>query len=185
MRALLLQSEEDDGEGNDTMKKTAALILIICMVLALYGAGFRWLAVTSGSMEPAFGPGAAILIRPCDVSRLKEGDIVTCSIGSGDRKVTHRLIRIEEDTGRIVTRGDANTQEDAPADPDTVLGKVCLAVPKAGYAVLFMESMYGKITFCGSCLLLLLFSTVLSARNPVSDRTHPAHKAHACREADS
>ena len=134
------------------------LAFIVCAVLIPAAAGFQWLTVTSGSMEPAFGAGTAVLIHSCPAARLKEGDIVTCRLTQSGQKVTHRVVRTEKETGRIVTRGDANTQEDPATDPDMILGKVWLAVPGAGYILLYMGSLPRKLALgCLGLVCLLLY----------------------------
>ena len=142
------------------------LAFIVCTVLIPAAAGFQWLTVTSGSMEPAFGAGTAILVHSCPAAGLKEGDIVTCSLAGSGKKVTHRVVRIEEDTGRIVTRGDANSTEDPPTSPDRILGKVWLAVPGAGYALLFMGTLHGKLVL--GCLGLICIIPVQAVQNSKS-----------------
>ena len=135
----------------------ALLLLVLCAVILPGVGGFQWLTVISGSMEPAIGTGSAVLIHPCPVDRLQTGDIITCRFGKGKLKVTHRLMRIEPGTGQIITKGDANEQEDPPADPACVLGKVWLAVPHLGYFFLFLRSVQGKLVCTGVLVVCAFF----------------------------
>ena len=88
--------------------------------------GTSVLHVVTGSMEPTISVDDFIMVKKTDVSKLKEKDIIAFYSESPDTKglmVIHRIIRVNED-GTFVTKGDANTLEDAVAvSRDKVIGK--------------------------------------------------------------
>lgn len=70
--------------------------------------GYKPMMVMSGSMEPTFSADDLIIVKKCDIDKLKVGDVVTFK---EDKKyITHRISRIIN--GNIITKGDANTIED-------------------------------------------------------------------------
>ncbi|GAB2470555.1 signal peptidase I [Xylanimonas ulmi] len=94
------------------------------------------LAVLSGSMEPTYSPGDLVVSRPVSGDDVAPGDVITFQPTSGDPTlVTHRVVRVYDGDGgrRLVTRGDANTADDAPLVAEQVMGKVAYRVPWAGF----------------------------------------------------
>ena len=126
--------------------------LLLGAVLAVaHGAAFAvpqlWggqgLTVLSGSMEPAFGPGDVVAVRPltpdavCDTVAL--GDLITFLPYPDDPTlITHRVtaITVGDVDGwecRLTTQGDANSAADAPVLPLQVRATVVYAVPHVGW----------------------------------------------------
>lgn len=83
-------------------------------------AGARLVRIVSDSMAPFIRRGDRVAWQPCAVDDCLPGDILLV----GDQRLpqAHRLIQIE--SGRWLTRGDANLALDAPLDPARLLGKV-------------------------------------------------------------
>ena len=77
--------------------------------------GWRFVVVTSGSMEPEIREGALLLGKETPFGRLAEGDVIVYE--SGGRLNTHRIIALEY--GMAVTKGDAALLPDAvPVTPE-------------------------------------------------------------------
>jgi len=84
--------------------------------------------VSSYSMDPTLHIGDMIVVVGSNLYR--EGDIIVFERGSN--LIVHRLVRIT-DTGKYVTKGDANPTEDLrPIERNKVKGKVLLIVPYLG-----------------------------------------------------
>ena len=108
----------------------AASILLYVMVAAARGDivsifGKSVLRVLTGSMEPTILTDDYIIIDRTATSTLREGDII--SYYSTDAQiaglvVTHRIVGITDD-GRYLTRGDANTVNDAPVSEEQIIGR--------------------------------------------------------------
>lgn len=71
--------------------------------------GWRFLVVTSASMEPDIRTGALLLAKEVPFDRLEEGDVIVFS--SGEKLITHRIIGF--DYGAAITKGDAALLPDA------------------------------------------------------------------------
>lgn len=111
-------------------------------------AGFTPLTVASESMEPTFGTNDLIIIKKCDTSTLKEGDIITFHtiINNEYALNTHRIVDIEENNGYRAyrTKGDNNQIEDTHviADGD-IVGKYVLKLAGVGALMRFLSSSTG------------------------------------------
>ena len=108
----------------------AAALLVYVMISAAKGDivnifGRSVLKVLTGSMEPTILTDDYIIIDRNATSDLREGDII--SYYSKDPQivgmvVTHRIVGILDD-GRYLTRGDANTVNDAPVSEEQIIGR--------------------------------------------------------------
>lgn len=111
-------------------------------------AGFKILAVTSGSMEPAISTGS--LVIETVPRKLQAGDVITYKLSQNPRNlVTHRIVGIEKINGTnfFRVRGDAVNQPDAGlVSEDQITGKVILSIPFAGRIMVFGRSQTG-VTF--------------------------------------
>lgn len=115
-----------------------ALVLTLGIVAPL-AAGFRPIAVLSGSMTPAFGPGDAVIVSP--YGSHDPGDVVSLRI-DGEPPTYHRLMAINAN-GTLVTAGDHNGVNDpwsGKITMDNVEGEVVYSVPKAGFGLLWAKS---------------------------------------------
>ncbi len=109
-------------------------VLVLLGGVALHQQGVRAFVVSSGSMAPAIPVGSLVLTAP--VVDPQPGTVITFRQGGGT--VTHRVVAVEGD--RLVTRGDANTTPDAGSvRTGSLMGRVGLTVPLAGYAVVFLR----------------------------------------------
>lgn len=106
--------------------------------------GIRLYAVTSGSMEPEIPVGAAVYAVPVKKEQLKEGDVITFSMGTEGVSATHRIIRVLKEGG-FETRGDANEEPDPkPVTYEQIRGRVCWVIPYLGYAGVLLGNLWGK-----------------------------------------
>jgi signal peptidase len=150
------------------LKKTVTIVIsialwVIILLAALYAfttlatrdntkvanvAGYTPMIVKTGSMSPEFEEGDLILIRTCDPSSLKVGDIITFHtiIQNEYALNTHRIVEINENAGvrSYVTKGDANEISDTHviADGD-IVGKYVAKVPKIGKVMDVLSSSTG------------------------------------------
>lgn len=119
----------------------ASMVMVIPAVLHV-----KSYAVASGSMEPEMPVGSLVLVRKTEPADLKTGDIIVFASLRGDgENVTHRVTVNDPEQKQLTTKGDANeTQDPVPVPYDRVVGRVVWHVPKAGAAVIRMQSWYGK-----------------------------------------
>jgi signal peptidase len=139
--------------------------LAVLAVLAYVGvllAGFRPVAVYSGSMVPTLPVGALAVDRPVPASAVRVGDVITFSDPYvRDRLVTHRVIRIfQRPNGRAYwTKGDANPARDPWAIRlSGSVGRVAFDAPYAGYLLV-----YARTREVRTVLLLLASLSLLGA----------------------
>lgn len=101
--------------------------------------GWSPTAITSGSMEPAIRVGDVVVGNPDVPSDLGPGSVVTFESGTG-MLITHRVVAVDSD-GRVVTRGDANSDPDRPSiTHDEVRSVGRILVPLAGYPSVWAQS---------------------------------------------
>jgi signal peptidase I len=136
-------------------------VLALLAYAVLYLAGFRAVAVYSGSMEPELQVGAVAFVRPVESAEIRAGDVITFQDPrTPGRLITHRVVERFTHEGALVyrTKGDAN----ASVDPWTVelpgqVGRHAFDVPLAGYALIYAKTREVRSA------LVLLFAGVLLA----------------------
>ncbi len=83
--------------------------------------GFKPVIIQTGSMEPTIKTNAVVIVK--QTKDVKENDILLFQTESGF--VVHRYYDTDEETGSIITKGDANDTADYDLlDIDNVFGKV-------------------------------------------------------------
>ena len=138
----------------------------------------RMTYVVSGpSMVPSLPVGSAIVVEPVDPTTLAIGDVVSIRSGPASAIFTHRIIRIvpREDTLWFETKGDANTSADPSIVPaSSVVGRVTLAIPYAGYLVAIGSHPSGLILVLSLGLLLLIAAWLLDPKRSADVAGQPA-----------
>lgn len=109
--------------------------------------GYSFLDVLSGSMQPTIDSGDLIIIRDANIEDIEEGNIITYE--ANNSYVTHRVVDIHKAEGRtyVITKGDDNeTNDTRPIQAEDLVGVYHTHIPKGGYALRFLTSIYGIIT---------------------------------------
>ena len=114
--------------------------------------GFYFFTVMSGSMSPELNVEDSIIVRQSDTYEV--GDIVTYKLDKS--YVTHRIVKIDGD--KVITRGDANTNDDPAFDKKNILGKV---VFKSKYLNFLVRNRILIILFI---ILIYLIEMVIKTR---------------------
>jgi signal peptidase I len=173
----------------------------------------RLLIVTSGSMAPKFDAGDAVVLRAIsDESDLKVGQIISFWPIGSQELVTHRIVALrklpdlqqDKETGNmvpkrgpdgtpltksyVVTKGDANADEDVNATPIGRIRGVQLAVHKGwGWVLQWAGSAQGRAVMLVPPLLALATLELLAmgdARRARRDRPAPRGSDIADRRVD-
>lgn len=97
--------------------RTAALVLLLVLVVASLSPVMQIAHATSGSMEPAI-PTDSLYVVDTLGTHPEQGDILLYESADDDR-VTHRVVDVTADGGYI-TKGDANDAPDQTRDADAV-----------------------------------------------------------------
>lgn len=145
--------------------------------LYLHQKGDKLLSVQTNSMMPAFKKGDAVLSRKVDYKELNVGDIISYQNPKDNREiVTHRLSKINYQTGRLVTQGDNNSSSDIPFPAALLVGKVYLIVPGTGRFLDWVRKPEGLavVLYVPASLVLVLEARRLSLR--VKHKKYQEHR---------
>ena len=116
-------------------------LLMVYLVSGLFT--YKMIAVASGSMEPVFYRGDAVIYKKAKASDLKVGDIL--AFNKGHQIITHRILSITKSgNGQydIITKGDNNNTADGyVVQKDDVLGEVKYTVKYVGYPTLWINKL--------------------------------------------
>jgi len=138
-------------------------------------AGLRFFVVQSGSMEPKIKTGSVVLVAP--QKEYKENDVITflanpqANLKQVQATVTHRIIKVNNDEGRInyQTKGDANEDPDRELVYEkNVLGKVRLSIPYFGYVVGFTKTQTGFILLIVIPATLIIYSELVNIKKEIA-----------------
>ncbi len=149
--------------------KSLLLSLLISIAL-LVVCGYKFMIVSSGSMEPTLPVGSLIVIAPCDYEDLELGDIVT--MDTGVTYLTHRVHGKKID-GEVIspddprynsseaiwyTKGDNSDTLDG-AISNEVVGTVEHCFKSVGVVVRYVKSNYTYLIVLA--VILFVFVEVL------------------------
>jgi len=136
-----------------------AVVTLVVGYAALLVAGFRPVAVYSGSMRPTLGVGSLALDRVVSASSVRVGDVITFNDPYvKGRLVTHRVAQIVPTKHGLAyrTKGDANPARDPWAIRlNDRVGHVAFDVPLAGYLLYYVHTREIR------ALLLVVFAIVV------------------------
>ena len=162
------------AEGNHKKKKGSAkaaachifgtliLVLVIAALVPITVPrfmGYEIFNVVSGSMEPEIPVGSVAYVQPADPVELEDGEII--AFHSGGSVVMHRVVSNHQGEGFLVTKGDANEQEDLnETEYDAVIGRVVKHLPVLGQLMMILSGLAGKVlllilALCGALLNVL------------------------------
>lgn len=159
--------------GQAVLKAIAISLLVTVAIMLL--CGYKFMIVSSGSMEPVLPVGSLVIVTPCEYEDLKDGDIITKD--AGGIYLTHRIIGkydetntkkylTPEDEGYYeaeywITKGDASDTIDPKLTPEVIVGKVYDAHAFAwiGLIVRYIRNNYQMLMIM--LVILAVFVSVL------------------------
>lgn len=120
-------------------------LAVAILALVVFGLGpqtgaYRTLSILSDSMQPTFGSGDVVVVRPVRSESLRAGDVITYQAPiEGNPVVTHRVVKVAEPGARplVQTKGDASTTSDpwsVRLDEGTVW-RHAATIPAAGHVI--------------------------------------------------
>lgn len=177
---MVLQPSAGDGESLAVITRSAradfvrgavgmsVALAVAAMLAAAWALLFLHVQVApvlTGSMRPAFAPGAAVVTRPVPVATVRTGDVLVFRPPGHQDSYAHRVTSVVTRSGApvITTRGDANPSDDpwrARLTEPTVQ-RVVYAVPQVGRA---MVALHQPRTRSLALVLAGLVGTVLGVR---------------------
>jgi signal peptidase len=101
--------------------------------------------IFSGSMTPGIQVGDIVIIARINTNLLKEGDIAAYRSPDMSVPTVHRIVDIENGEGQTeyIFKGDANQAPDVkPVQPQQIVGKAVLVVPKIGWFTIFLKNLF-------------------------------------------
>ncbi len=121
--------------------------------------GYQVFDVVSGSMEPAIKTNSIIYVQQVSPETLAQDDIITYN---NNGVITHRVVNNDIAKSQIITKGDANVQNDLfPVSYSNIVGKVCFSIPYAGYYVSLISNLWGKILILLVVVVCLLVNEMV------------------------
>ena len=142
-----------------TLLLTALLLMALCIAgpMAL---GYKELTVLSGSMEPNIPVGSVVCVDTrVAAAELAEGEVVTYKLENGTF-VTHRVVSNDVENRQLITRGDANDNDDAPVSYGRYYGRVKLHIPYLGYITTGVRTPRGILAVTAVVVVIILLNSV-------------------------
>lgn len=131
--------------------------------------GYLPMIVLTDSMNPEIESGDLIICHTIDAGSVKENDIIAFfdPAGDGTSVVTHRVIEVVNEDGRLFfrTKGDNNNTEDkdlVPAENLVGIYKMCIA--GAGNIAMFMQTTTGLVVCVIIPIILLVGYDIIRRR---------------------
>lgn len=135
------------------------IAVIVCMIpLAVPKLmGYQTYDVVSGSMEPEIPVGSLVLVKEAEPETVVSGDVIAFYGAADGVVVTHRVVENDKQAGEIITKGDANEQNDMnPVPYRNLIGRVENHYPVIGGIMAGLTTGMGKIY-----LLMILAAGVI------------------------
>lgn len=125
--------------------------------------------VLTDSMHPVIESGDLIICHTAEAEEIVVDDIISFydPMGSGTSVVTHRVLEVIEEDGKISfrTKGDNNNAEDTALVPaKNLIGIYKSRIPTVGHVAMFMQTTPGLIVCCVCPVLLLVGVDMLRRR---------------------
>src|SRR5919197_1552150 len=141
-----------------------AVVTLVTAYAGLLVAGFKPIAVYSGSMRPTLGVGSLAVDRVVPASSVRVGDVITFNDPYiKGRLVTHRVVQIVQTKHGLAyrTKGDANAARDPWAIKlNDKVGRVAFDVPVAGYALWYAHTREVRAVLLGAFGLFVLLGVL-------------------------
>lgn len=173
-----------------TLVVLVAVAVVTVVAILPRATGGATLAVLSGSMEPTYPTGSAIVIRPVeDPTSLQVGDVITFQAAPGVQQlITHRIIERQPDTTppSYRTQGDANAAPDiTPVPIGAIRGQVWFHVPYLGSLTAGMSGPRGLMVVGIVLLLGVIVDRLNAIRRALLDDESTDAPTDAPSEADA
>jgi signal peptidase len=173
---VALDDRLDDVSAARARRAIGPLAVIVAIVVLPFALllistwiqGNRLQVVESGSMEPTYPVGSALVVASVRPGAVEVGDaLVFADAERNGALVTHRVIDIEDRRGELAfqTKGDANATADATwVEAPAVRGVVERSVPGLGRFLHLLQWPTSALVLVGLPLALLVADAVLDRR---------------------
>ncbi len=114
------------------------IMLALMLIFAPMVKGYKPAVILTGSMEPSYPVKSVVYYKNIDFKDITLGDAVIYK--KSKALITHRVVEKNEESGYVITKGDANNTEDSyEVMKDEILGVVHFMVPFIGYIALIIQ----------------------------------------------
>lgn len=144
------------------------IVILLCIPLVLpHLMGLKVYTVVSGSMEPAIPVGSLVYVKAVEAKEIQEGEVIAFySASNSGAVITHRVVKNQIVSGKFITKGDANEEEDVmPIDYELLVGKVILSVPALGEMLSILVTPMGKIGAACAVMLGVVLHIIAGKEN--------------------
>ena len=137
-------------------------VVLIAISLVPRACGFVPCGLHDDSMEPMFGKGALVLIKPVAFDDIRAGDVLVFSDPDSSANFTRVVREVWHTEQQLVT----SSASSAELDPMTtayrcVVGRVERSVPVLGYPALWVHTTIGKIIL--ACIYIIWIAVEIEA----------------------
>jgi signal peptidase I len=155
----------------------ALLVATLALVAAVFwpvqlGGATAFTIVRGESMAPRLRDGDLAVVR--QTSNIARGDIVLYRArvaGRGDVRILHRVVAFTDGGRTLVTRGDANSFDDAPVEREEVVGELWFGVPRLGAALAWVRQPWHLAGFLSLLAVAFLATGAIGRRQEVAAMT--------------
>ena len=148
--------------------KSIGLSLLLTIAF-MYVCGYKFMIVSSGSMEPTLPVGSLIIVTPCEYEDLKLYDIVTMDANGiylthrvrGKMDASNQILKPDDegyDTARWYTQGDNSDTNDGRLSKN-IVGRVDVCLNWVGVLIRYVKANYIMLIATG--VILVVFVEVL------------------------
>ncbi|MGL4606492.1 MAG: signal peptidase I [Eubacteriaceae bacterium] len=139
-------------------------VVLFLLVLSPLLMGWHPVVVLSPSMEPTLPVGTVTYYEKVKAFEdLKQGDIITFgSNGEEGTFITHRIVKVDNESKSFVTKGDGNGSPDPqPISMDMVQGKIVnFKIPWIGFTMMWVKNPLVIALLVGVILLNVLLGSI-------------------------
>lgn len=141
---------------------TFLLVLVIglglCMVVPNFF-GMQLFNVVSGSMEPSIPIGSLVGVQYEQPDSILPSTVI--AFRHRGSVITHRLVENDIEAQELITKGDANAQNDMEPIPySDLIGVIRFHIPWIGALFSALSSLYGKLFLLGLAMIGVLLCTI-------------------------
>ena len=180
------QTEKKHSAGHSVMTVIGAILCIILAPILILNVSLiirsfvapdevprigKWLplVVMTDSMYPEIHSGDLIICQVKEAEEVQVRDVISFfdPAGNGTSVVTHRVIEIKNEDGRIafITQGDANNTADArPVPAEKLVGVYHTRIAGVGNVIMFMQTTQGLLLCVVLPIVLLMGYDMLRRR---------------------
>lgn len=138
---------------------TSVTVLVAIAFIVIKLIDWNLFSVDSSSMSPQYPVHSLVVVQKTAPEKIKIGDVITYVLNEDGVLVTHRVAAISSANQSFITKGDANSAEDAaPVLWENVVGKVVLGIPWLGRPFRFLTAQENRPIVISAIAALFVFS---------------------------